>query len=401
MATTTGRSKVRIAPRPTPNRWRGAQLEFQQPLPCVNAQPWDFPTQTLNYISLVRSVERGCKRTLGRGPQVEFQTPLALRAPVAQVTVTGVLDATGTGTGTFVSAAEDAKAFSMTGTGTASFAGGSTAVAVYSATGTGTATFIGVADFNAVLSATGTGTPLFISAATDAKAFSMTGTGTATFVGASQADSAIAATGTGTALLRGASTADATLSATGIANVSFAGATTADAILAATGTWTATFSYASEGSGALAATGTGTALFAADALLDAALSATGTGDASFVGAFDTTGVTPDTGVQDGGGYDVGAEASRLRANAQRKKKRKKKEALNELDQLLLDLRGQIAPWQKAKAYEAEQALYRDTLARGEALDASDTLAKIESEIVNLKELLAEIDEEEAIMLLLM
>jgi hypothetical protein len=652
MATKSGRSILRIAPRPTLNRWRGAQLEFQQPLPCVNVQSWDFPTKTLNYISQVRSVERGAKQALGRGPRVEFQTPLTLRAPVAQVTIDADLAATGTGTGTFISAAEDAKAFSMTGTGTATFVGVSTSDQPFSMTGTGTATFVGGAFASGALSGTGTwaGTPrtnlvlrsqeiddaawtklnttitadattapdssstadkvveaatnsshrvnqtvsvvsgstytysvyikaaertgagvsvtktditagifatidltlgsitaaaafggavytsssitsvgsgwyrvtltgsiadtsalvqnslhnpvgtdvyagdgssgayfwgaqhelgafasgyipttsaavtaqtndIFVSAAEDAKAFSMTGTGTAalvgasqadsalsatgtgdatfvgveistvapfsmtgtgtaTFVGVSQADSAVSATGTGTALFSGASTADSSLSATGIANVSFAGATTADAILAAAGTWTATFNFANDGDGAFAAAGTGTALLigASDfdgtlsatgianvdfvgegvaGATDAALNATGTGTAAFVGAFDAA-AQPEAPATGGGAGGSAAWREHYKG-----RKRKKKDALEELDELLLDLRGQIAPWQKAKAYEAEQALYRETLARGEALDASDTLAKIESEIVNLKELLAEIDEEEAIMLLLL
>jgi hypothetical protein len=300
----------------------------------------------------------------------------------------------------FVSSATDAKAFSMTGTGTATYVGASQADSILSATGTGTATFEGVEVVTVA-------------------PFAMTGTGTALFIGASTADASVSATGTGTALFVGASQADALLSATGTANVSWVGASFVDGVLSIVGTGTALFGFANDGDGALAATGTGTALligasdadaalsadgtgtaaFLAEALLDTALSATGTGDASFVGAFDTA-AAPDTGVQDGGGYDVGAEASRLRAES-KKKKRKKKVALNELDGLLLELKGQIAPWQQAKAYETEQALYRETLARGEALDASDTLQRIEAEIVNLKELLAEIDEEEAVMLLLM
>jgi hypothetical protein len=93
-------------------RWRAAQIEFQAPLtisaipPVV--PPWDedtsgYPTEIK--VPYARNIERGAKRTLGRGPQVEFQVPLPVRAPAANVfedtdgaasgdsTVSGELDA--------------------------------------------------------------------------------------------------------------------------------------------------------------------------------------------------------------------------------------------------------------------------------------------------------------------
>jgi hypothetical protein len=320
----------------------------------------------------------------------------------------------------FVGASQADSALSATGTGTATFVGlAIQSAAPFSMTGTGTATFVGAPFASGVLSATGTGTATFDGLAINTVApFAMTGTGTATFVGAATADGLLSATGTGTASFVGVSTAAAALSATGTATVSLVGASFSNGVLSIVGTGTALFGFANDGDGAISATGTGTALLAgasdADAALsatgtanvdfvgegvagatDAVLDATGTGTATFVGAFDAA-AQPEAPATAGGAGAPGAWRDHYKG-----RKRRKKDALEELDELLVDLRGQIVPWQKAKAYQAEQALYRETLARGEALDASDTLQRIETEIVNLKELLAEIDEEEAVMLLLM
>jgi hypothetical protein len=93
---------------------RGAQLEFQTPLTIriygVIPQPWDedtsgYPNEVK--VPYSRNIERGTKRTLGRGPQLEFQVGLPVRAPAANVfedtdgaasgdsTVSGALDAFG------------------------------------------------------------------------------------------------------------------------------------------------------------------------------------------------------------------------------------------------------------------------------------------------------------------
>jgi hypothetical protein len=359
---------------------------------------------------------------------------------------------TGTGTATLVGASQADSVLSATGTGTASLVGGPLSDGVLAATGTATANFVApAADTEGALAATGTVTAAFVGdydafncglVLNDGTSFvllsdassvlllnddsclappspystavlSATGTGTALLVGASQADSVLAATGTGTATLVGASTADSTLSATGTATVSFVGAATADSILAATGTATVSWSYASEGDGALnvtatgdaalvgasdadsvlSATGTATADFVGEgvqAATDAVLDATGTGTASFVGEDATPAVVETPAALTGGGAGTWSK----------RKKRKKKDALNELDELLVAVSAQIAPWSAAKAYETEQALYRSVLERGKHLDESDTLARIEAEVVNLKELLAEMDDEEALLLLM-
>jgi hypothetical protein len=73
-----------------------------------------------------------------------------------------------------------------------------------------------------------------------------------------------------------------------------------------------------------------------------------------------------------------------------RKKRPKKEALWELDQIIVALRAMPAP-------TPELAVAID---RGADIDMSNTLAQIESEIVYLRELLAERDDEDAILMLL-
>lgn len=126
---------------------------------------------------------------------------------------------------------------------------------------------------------------------------------------------------------------------------------------------------------------------------DAALSATGTGTAAFVGA--------STGGQqaDGGGFIANRGSAYWRKyKAEGSKKKRKK--LDQLDELLLEVKAKIEPWSQAKAYEQEQALLRDVFERGKALDEDDTLARIEAEIANLREVLADIDEEETLLLLL-
>jgi hypothetical protein len=367
-------------------------------------------------------------------------------------TADSVLAATGTGTATFVGASSADSALAATGTGTALFTGASTADAPFSITGTGTASFNGESTADSVLSATGTATAAFVGdydslyncglvlndgtsfvllndggsvvLLNDAScalppvvgsALSATGTGTATFIGASTADGALAATGTWTASFVGASTADASLSATGTATVSFVGASNADSILAATGTATVSWNYAEEGQAAASATGTATVSFVGAATADSVLTSLGVwgappgvfqndvfqenvfqtgGGIVFVGDSDVA--TPEVPPVAGGGGGAGGFPGAWKA----RKKRKKKDALDELDELLVAVSAQIAPWSAAQAYEADQALYRSVLERGKQLDMDDTLARIEAEIVNVKELLAEMDDEEALLLLM-
>jgi hypothetical protein len=178
-------------------------------------------------------------------------------------------------------------------------------------------------------------------------------------------------------LLVGASTADAVLSATGTATVDFVGQAIATA-------------------GALAVTAEVTVSFAADALSDAVLSVTGTGTADFVGAFDVAAQPQAPAAAGGGG--VGGSAWREHYKDSLKKRRKKKTALDELDELLEAVRAQIVPWTEAKAYEVEQSDLRALLER--EVNTSNTLGEIEAEIAHVKSVLAEIDDEEAILLLL-
>jgi hypothetical protein len=134
-------------------------------------------------------------------------------------------------------------------------------------------------------------------------------------------------------------------------------------------------------------------------VVDAVLSTDGAATVAFIAAdAGSTGA-----VTDGGGY-LGHRGSyywkKYQEENKRLKKRKRVDALEELDDLLGAVKEQIVPWQKAKAYEQEQALYRRALERAEQINTSDTLARIEAEIVNLRELLAEADDEEALLLLM-
>jgi hypothetical protein len=124
--------------------------------------------------------------------------------------------------------------------------------------------------------------------------------------------------------------------------------------------------------------------------VDATLNATGTGAASFVGAFDGAGVEPPVVVADGGGV---AAPGAWRA---RKKKQKKQD---ELDDLIAQLKEQIVPYREAQEVGA-QIMLRAELEHALTISLEGTLNEIESEIAALKEVLAEMDDEEAILLLM-
>jgi hypothetical protein len=150
----------------------------------------------------------------------------------------------------------------------------------------------------------------------------------------------------------------------------------------------------------VAITGDAAVSFAGEAIQsDGALAATGTGTASFIAA--DAGAPPVT-AGDGGylGHRGSYYWKKYQEENKRLKKRKKKDALEELDDLVEAVKEQIVPWQKAKAYEQEQALYRRALESAEQINTSDTLDRIEAEIISLKELLSEIDDEETLLMLM-
>jgi hypothetical protein len=134
--------------------------------------------------------------------------------------------------------------------------------------------------------------------------------------------------------------------------------------------------------------GDGSAAAAVD--VDGALSVGAVVAATFIGAFDAPPVTP---TETGGAVGVGGRAWR---EYYKGKNRKKKDALSELDELIGVLRAQIVT---APSYDQEHDL-REALERCNAIDMSDTVRRIETEIERTKELLAEVDDEEAVFVLL-
>jgi hypothetical protein len=140
--------------------------------------------------------------------------------------------------------------------------------------------------------------------------------------------------------------------------------------------------------GQLSATGAGAAAFVgvdATPVVAAVFSATGTATATLIAA--DAGAARTVG---GGNFDYHDE-----------KKRKKRAALAELDALVANAKARTAPWQDVRAYGQEQALYREALNRADALSERNRLAQIEAEILNLRELLAQRDEEDALILLML
>jgi hypothetical protein len=327
-----------------------------------------------------------------------------------------------TGSPFFVGNALIGGALSATGTGTATFVGSSLADSALAATGTATVDFVGAFDGggnnqDGALSVTATGAvprncrlllndglsfillnngtdflakneaacEVFVSSADDTKPFSMTGTWTATFVSASQGDAELAATGTGTATFVGASDADATLSATGTATVSFAGAFDTAGYNCGLLLNDGSFVLLNDGVSVFLLNDA-TCLVPPSPATDAVLDAGGSGTASFVGAFDGVATTS----ADGGGV-AAPGAWRVR-----KKKQKKKD---ELDDLIAQLKEQIVPYREAQEVGA-QIMLRAELEHALTISLEGTLNEIESEIAALKEVLAEMDDEEALLLLM-
>jgi hypothetical protein len=312
----------------------------------------------------------------------------------------GALSATGTGTALFVGASTSSAAAAATGTGTATLVGASTAVAPFSVTGTGTASFgsgsnaasrleaFGGCDSDKLLLNDGSSFVLL----NDGTSLLQINTGSPSFVGTGIVTGALSATGTGTGL--------------------FVGAPFASGVLSATGTGTATFaSPVTSAEGALSVTGTGTASFVGAALVSGVLSARGVaaegGDGVyqpsvfqnnvfqcqstatvFVGASDADGVVEPPVGTPGGVAAPGA----WRGYGKKKKKK------DELDDLIAQLKEQVVPWREAQV-GAQIALLAE-INQAEAITLDNTLAQIEAEIANLKEVMAEIDDEEAILLLM-
>jgi hypothetical protein len=329
-----------------------------------------------------------------------------------------------TGSPFFVGNALIGGALSATGTGTATFVGSSLADSTLAATGTATADFVGAFDGggnnqDGALSVTATGAvprncrlllndglsfillnngtdflakneaacEVFVSSADDTKPFSMTGTWTATFVSASQGDAELAATGTGTAAFVGASDADTALSATGTATVSFAGAFDTAGYNCGLLLNDGSFVLLNDGLSVFLLNDA-TCLVPPSPATDAVLDAGGSGTASFVGAFDGAAVEPPVA---GGGGVAAPGAWRVR-----KKKQKKKD---ELDDLIAQLKEQIVPYREAQEVGA-QIMLRAELEHALTISLEGTLNEIESEIAALKEVLAEMDDEEALLLLM-
>lgn len=102
---------------------------------------------------------------------------------------------------------------------------------------------------------------------------------------------------------------------------------------------------------------------------------------------------PTITVTDAGGVGTFPGAWRKR------KKRPKVEALSELDELLVDVRALVTPYDERRN-KLEQDRLRAALERAADLDLSDTLDKIEREVAFVQQLLDDIDEEEAVLLLM-
>jgi hypothetical protein len=246
-----------------------------------------------------------------------------------------------------------------------------------SATGTGTASLVGAANANSPLSISGTGTATLVGESFADSPLSTSGTGTADFVGedagagASFGDGALSVSGTGTASLVSAADANSPLSISGTGTASLVGESFADSPLSVSGDAAASFVGEDAGAG----------------FGDGALSISGDAAASFVGVDATPVVPPVAPAASVGGVGGGRFPGAWRGVGKKKKKK-----LNELDDLIAKMRALTVPRQAAKS----EALLEQAL----LVDASSTLDQIEAEIVNVRELLAEIDDEESILLLM-
>jgi hypothetical protein len=479
---------------------RAAQIEFQQPI-TVKFSPWDFPTT--GYADAVavpnsRNIERGDKRTLGRGPQVEFQVSFPLRVPVAvdnqdgdgaasgDSTASGELDALASFDGaasgdSIASGALEAFAdFAGVASGDSTASGGLDAFADFSGAASGDSTVDGAirATYDFPLSATchlltqqgarrkqreiierSRPTPItaFVAVANSDGDGAAEGDSTASggldafgdFAGAASGDStasggldafadfAGSAIGDSTASgglnaladFTGSAIGDATASGGLDALANFTGAASGDATASAGLDALADFAGSAEGDATADGTLTALADFAGSAIGDAIAEAEGTaennqdadgsaiGDSTASGGLDAladcagsaTGdstcegfiedatpvvVTPPV-VADAGG--TGGQVFRG-AWTDRIKKPKRKKRLDDLDEMIAELRSRI---EEVPVESTAEDIYQRALRVSQALanQPDPSLRAIDNQIVLLREAINEIDDEEAILLL--
>jgi hypothetical protein len=364
-----------------------------------------------------RSIERGAKQTLGRGWRLELSAPTSLRAPSGAVT----LDADGSAIGdATASGGLDAFGdFAGSVIGDATVSGVLEAFADFAGSAIGDSTASG--DLNALAD--------FAGAASGDATASGTLDALADFAGAAQGDATVSGDATALADLAGSAIGDATASGDLTALADFAGAAAGDAIASAEGTsennldtdgsaiGDATASGALEAFADVvgSAIGDSTASGELDALADFAGSASGDASASAEGASDnnqdcagsavgdstcegfiedaTPAVVTPPVVAEGTGGQVfrGAWTDRI-------KKPKRKKRLDDLDEMIAELRSRI---EEVPVESTAEDIYQRTLRVSQALanQSDPSLQAIDNQLVLLQEAINEIDDEEAILLL--
>jgi hypothetical protein len=378
-------------------------------------------------------------------------TGLFVSAPFAS----GLLSATGTGTASFAGVGISANgALSATGTGTAAFVSASSASSALSARGglkhnnlllgDGTsrlllgdnvsifqldandAYFSGASVAGGALSATGSGSANLASPVFDAATvLAATGTVTTTFAGDYDAFNCglLLNDGSYVLLSDGVSAILINDDSCLVPPAPFS-----DGALSVSGSGAAAFVGSSQTGGALSVSGSAAATFVGFGNTDGALAASGSATVSFVGDFAAAGYNCGLLLNDGTSFvllnddtsvfllnddtclvppdgtpDVVEPPVVLTDNggvaapgAWRVRKKKKKK--DELDDLIAQLKEQVVPWREAQVGAQIQLLAE--INHAEAITLDNTLAQIEAEIANLKEVMAEIDDEEAILLLM-
>jgi hypothetical protein len=407
---------------------RGAQLEFQQPLPISQVVAEEPPVA----VPYSRPFEQGFKQTLGRGPRVEFQSPITITAPVVNFqdgagavqgdsTVSGGLDAFADFAGSAIgdsTASGGLDAFAdLAGSaiGDAVASGGLDALADFDGSAIGDATVDGAIlatyDFPPtatyhLLTQQGArrkqrsivefSRPIPIAA----QAPAVDGDGAGSAIGDAQADGALDALADFAGAASGDSTASGALDAladfagTAIGDATASGALDALADLTGSAIGDAT---ASGGLDALAdldgaATGDATceAEGASENFQDCAGSAIGdsTCEGFIENATPAVVSTPDAGGT-GGQVFRGAWTDRI-------KKRKKRH--DDLDEMIAELRSRI---EEVPVESTAEDIYQRTLRVSQALASQPdpSLRAIDNQIALLQEAINEIDDEEAILLL--
>jgi hypothetical protein len=329
------------------------------------------------YLPYYRSVEQGHKRTLGRGPQEAFQAPLTLRAPAAadnfqdgagaaegDSTVAGALDAFGD--------------FAGAASGDATASGGLDAFADMAGSAIGDSTASGGLDALASLDGAATGDAIASAAGTSENIQSTDGSA----IGDSTASGGLDAFADMAGSAIGDSTASGALDALADLTGSVAGDSTASAGLDALAD--------------LDGTATGDAIAEAEGAQDNTQDCAGTavGSSTCEGFIeDATPVVVAPPVADAGG--AGGQVFRG-AWTDRIKKPKRKKRLDDLDEMIAELRSRI----EEVPVEAED-IYQRALRVSQALanQPDPSLRAIDNQIVLLRAAIEEIDDEEAILLL--